>query len=170
MKWLDGAIKQAPEFYKVLGRPNLLSWLEELALANDDEKRYSLYTMLYSILHQKPDDHNAPKVSYLTKSPSPNPGFPTPEAPVYYQHPSSFTGYEEVFAKNILDAEDLLAEWFSLWALQHVHEFRLFIIVKAGSSARTKAWTELYKHIDVQSPMQYVDRERERNKVKGAKV
>jgi hypothetical protein len=157
VKTIEIRIRNNPDSNCILGRPDLIRWLEKLYLddlskpniSKDKLKaREQLFHKVHSMLHAK----------RAYRGVWPEPDCPTRSSPIFFEPSANMPGYERIFDTDRAKAEDIMIDWFALWSLRHVHKYRAFIVVyldERVDSNQKEVWMKRYKHIDVVTPVKY---------------
>jgi len=146
LKELQPRLRDAPAANCVLGRPDLLRWLQKLALDDPDEEYFEVYTMLAELLHASP--------SNLTMWPMPE--RPTSQSPVYFEPLFANPEYGAKYARSAQEAEEEMAEWFAVWALRNAQRYKSFVIVSLANKRTTNNWRERWAHVEVVNPLDFI--------------
>jgi len=145
VKELYPRLREAPSANCVLGRPDLLRWLQKLAFDDPDEEDSEVYALLAGLLHSSPVN--------LTAWPMPE--RPTSQSPVYFEPLFENPEYGAKYARSSQEAEEEMAEWFALWALKNVQRYKSFVIVSLATNRTMKSWMQKWGHVEVLNPMTF---------------
>lgn len=156
LKELGPRLREAPGANCVLGRPDLLHWLQNLALDQPDEEYSECYAVLAQLLYSSPAN--------LTTWPMPE--RPTSQSPVYFEPAFENPEYNDKYNTAKDEAEEEMAEWFALWALRNVERYKSFVIVALAPQATKKRWTEKWGHLSVIDPITYEKESRDAERKK----
>lgn len=150
---------------KILGRPDLLDWLFELAtqtaekesgnafLGNTDtvERRLvRIHTELCKLIDASPPNMNR---SIVGRKPKP---FET--SPVFFLSAEEWPDYYAAADRSASDADDLMVEWFAAWAVQEASNFRKFSVVARVADATLDMWKGKWRHLSFFDPKEFVER------------
>lgn len=155
---IESRIKKNGDANCLLGRPDLVAWLEKLAYdelenpdATDDTKKAQqhLFVKVHAMLHAKREYRGM----------WPDAETPTETSPIFFEPESCLPGYNDAAETNAHQAEEILVDWFATWTLRNIRKYRNFIVVSPyqSSSKQKRAWSDKYKHVEFVTPLKYME-------------
>lgn len=147
---------------RILGRPDLLSWVEGLAettnaaeaedpfLGGQQDTVSSHLFRIQDKLRENAD---------IERLPFEHAERPSATSPVFYLPSNDWPSYGEIEAgggnADALDNEAV--EWFCHWAMEQTHESRRFSVVSTASDTQIARWSNQYRHLRFFNPQDFVE-------------
>lgn len=149
---------------KIMGRPELLDWLYNLAYKTKQEETDPFMTVDYLVSDILFDIHKR-----LQKQLDSDPAFidleslqPSEISPVYYVSSDVWPHYAEAVERSQVEADEIAVGWFSGWASDQVTRFRKFTVVTTASDQQVSKWQNQHHHVSFFDPKEFSDRHKQR--------